>query len=454
MTRRLLVIGGDAAGMSAASQARRLLGPDALDITVVERGDTTSYAACGIPYWVAGLVEEREHLVARRAEVFREKQHIDVRLHHEATAIDTAARTVTVRDLEAGSELVLPYDDLLIATGAEQLRPPVDGLDTPGVFGVQTLGDGQRILDAMDTRAPRRAVVVGGGYIGLEMAEAMQLRGLEVTLIDLADQPMTTLEPELGAMIADAVRAMDIDLRLGTPLTGIEAGADGWVRAALTPDGAIEADLVIIGTGARPRSALAEAAGIPIGPSRGIVTDDRQATPVAGVWAAGDCAETHHRVSGLPVSFALGTIANKQGRIAGLNLGGAEGRFPGVLGTAVTKIHDLEIARTGLGVREAEAAGLRPVVASITAGTRAHYYPESTDMTVLLVVEEDSGRLLGGQIVGGPGAGKRIDTLAAALWNRMLVEDLVQMDLAYAPPFSPVWDPVLTAARRAAGSAG
>jgi NADPH-dependent 2,4-dienoyl-CoA reductase/sulfur reductase-like enzyme len=454
MPRQLLVIGGDAAGMSAASQARRLLGPDALAITVVERGDTTSYAACGIPYWVAGLVEEREHLIARRAEVFRAKQHIDVRLHHEATAIDTAARTVTVQDLDAGTELVLPYDDVLIATGAQQVPPPVDGLDTHGVSGVQTLGDGQRILDAMATRSPRRAIVVGGGYIGLEMAEAMQLRGLEVTLIDLADQPMTTLEPELGAHIADAMRAMGIDLRLGTPLTGIEAGADGWVRAVMTPDGPIEADLVVLGTGVRPRSALAEAAGVPIGPSRGIVTDDRQATPVDGVWAAGDCAETRHRVSGLPVSFALGTVANKQGRIAGLNLGGAEGRFPGVLGTAVTRIHDLEIARTGLGVREAEAAGLRPVVSSITAGTRAHYYPDGTDMTVLLVVEEGTGRLLGGQIVGGPGAGKRIDTLAAALWNGMLVEDLVQMDLAYAPPFSPVWDPVLTAARRAAGSAG
>ncbi len=454
MTRQLLVIGGDAAGMSAASQARRLLGPEELAITVVEMGDTTSYAACGIPYWVAGLVEEREQLVARRAEVFRERQHIDVHLHHEATAIDTAARTVTVRDLDTDRDVVLPYDDLLIATGAQQVRPPVDGLDTPGVFGVQTLPDGQRILDAMAQRAPRHAVVVGGGYIGLEMAEAMQLRGLDVTLLDMAPQPMTTLEPELGEHIADAMRAMGIDLRLGTPLAGIEAGDDGWVRAVTTPDGTIGTDLVIIGTGVRPRSLLAEAAGIPIGPSGGIVTDDRQATPVAGVWAAGDCAETTHRVSGRPVSFALGTVANKQGRIAGLNLGGAEGRFPGVLGTAVTRIHDLEIARTGLGMREAEAAGLHAVTSSITAGTRAHYYPDGTDMTVLLVVEEGTGRLLGGQIVGGPGAGKRIDVLAAALWNGMLVEDLVQMDLAYAPPFSPVWDPVLTAARRAAGSAG
>ncbi len=452
MVRKLLVIGGDAAGMSAASQARRLLGPDALAITVVERGDTTSYAACGIPYWVAGLVEKREDLIARRAEVFREKQHIDVRLHHEATAIDTSARSVTVRDLRSDEEHSLGYDDLLIATGAQQVHPPVDGLDTPGVFGVQTLGDGQRILEAIAQRSPRRAVVVGGGYIGLEMAEAMQLQGIDVTLIDLAPQPMTTLEPELGAHIADAIRAMGVDLRLETPLTGIQAGADGWVAAVTTPDASIETDLVILGTGVRPRSELAEAAGIPIGPSGGIVTDDRQRTPVDGVWAAGDCAETRHRVSDRPVSFALGTIANKQGRIAGLNLGGSEGRFPGVLGTAVTKIHDLEIARTGLSVREAEAAGLQPEVSSITSGTRAHYYPDSTDMTVLLITESASGRLLGGQIVGGPGSGKRIDVLAAALWNGMLVEDLVQMDLAYAPPFSPVWDPVLTAARRASGS--
>lgn len=450
---RLLVIGGDAAGMSAASQARRLRPADDLAITVIERGTTTSYAACGIPYWVAGLVEERSSLVARRAEVFRDKQQIDVHLRHEATRIDTAAREVHVTDLSDDSVRTFGYDQLLIATGAQPVPPPVEGLDTPGVFPVQTLEDGQRILDALSTRAPRRAVVVGGGYIGLEMAEAMQLRGLDVTLIDLAERPMTTLEPELGARIADAMMAMRIDLRLGTPLTGVESGADGWVRAITTPDGTVDADLVILGTGTRPRSDLAAAADVPIGPSRGIVVDERQRTPIDGVWAAGDCAQTRHRISDRPVSFALGTIANKQGRIAGLNLGGASGTFPGVLGTAVTKIHDLEIARTGLSTREAEEAGLTPVVTSIEAGTRAHYYPDAAEMTVLLVTEQDTGRLLGAQIVGGPEAGKRIDVLAAALWNGMHVEDMVQMDLAYAPPFSPVWDPVLTAARSAARSA-
>jgi NADPH-dependent 2,4-dienoyl-CoA reductase/sulfur reductase-like enzyme len=452
MTRQLLVIGGDAAGMSAASQARRILGPDELAITVIERGDTTSYAACGIPYWVGGLVDSREQLIARRAEVFRERQQIDVRLHHEATAIDTAARSVAVNDLATGVTSTFGYDDLLIATGAQTVPPPVEGLDAPGVFGVQTLGDGQRILDALASRAPRHAVVVGGGYIGLEMAEALMMRGLTVTLVDLAPQPMTTLEPALGQQIADAMSAMGIDVRLGTPLTGIVTGSDGWVCAVTTPDGEVPTDLVVLGTGTRPRSDLAAAAGIPIGPSRGIVTDPQQRTPIDGVWAAGDCAETRHRVTDAPVSFALGTIANKQGRIAGLNLAGQPASFPGVLGTAVTRIHDLEIARTGLSMREVEQAGLAATITSIDASTRANYYPDSSSMTVLLVTEVGSGRLLGGQIVGGPGAGKRIDVLAAALWNGMTVEDMVQMDLAYAPPFSPVWDPVLTAARRAAGS--
>ena len=449
--RHLLVIGGDAAGMSAASQARRLRGPDELAITVLERGGTTSYAACGIPYWIAGLVTERDRLVARRAEEFRAKQAIAVHLGTEAIAIDTATRSVRARDLATGAEADHAYDDLLVATGTVPVLPPVPGLDAAGVMPVRTLDDGQAVLDALADRDPRRAVVVGGGYIGLEMAEALRLRGLEVALVDLADQPMTTLEPELGAQVADALRADGVDLRLATPLTGVEVGADGWIRAVATPDGAIDADLVVLGTGVRPGSDLAAAAGVPVGPSGGIVTDPRMRTPADGVWAAGDCAETVHRVTGGPVSYALGTVANKQGRIAGLNLGGASGAFPGVLGTAITKYHDLEIARTGLSLREAAAAGLDAVATTAESRTRAHYYPDAAAITVLLVTERGTGRLLGGQIVGGPGAGKRIDTVATAVWNGMAVDDVVQMDLAYAPPFSPVWDPVLTAARLAPG---
>jgi NADPH-dependent 2,4-dienoyl-CoA reductase/sulfur reductase-like enzyme len=449
VTERLVVIGGDAAGMSAASQARRLRGPDELEILAFERGNFTSFAACGIPYWIAGALEDRDRLIARTPETFRTKQDIDVRIRHEVVGIDTEARTVTVRDLDAGEEQQHGYDQLLVATGAAPVRPPVPGMDAEGVFGVQTLDHGQQVLDALADRDPERAVVVGAGYIGIEMAEAMKLRGIEVHVVEMSPQPMATMDVELGAKIAGAMRGMGITLHLDTAVEGIETGDDGWVRAVMTADGPIDADLVVLGTGTRPFSDLARDAGIPIGPSRGIVTDRRQRTPVDGVWAAGDCAETFHRVSKRPVSLALGTIANKQGRIAGLNLGGSYGAFPGVLGTAVTKVCEVEIARTGLGERAAHEAGFEVVTASIDALTRAHYYPDAKPITIKLIAERGSGMLLGAQIVGEEGAAKRIDVFATALWNEMTVSDLVNVDLAYAPPFSPVWDPVLIAARQA-----
>jgi NADPH-dependent 2,4-dienoyl-CoA reductase/sulfur reductase-like enzyme len=451
VTERLVVIGGDAAGMSAASQARRLKGPDELEIVAFERGPFTSFAACGIPYWVAGSIDDRDRLIARRPEVFRERQAIDVRTRHEVVGIDTDARTVTVRDLDADEEQVHHYDQLLVATGATPVRPPVPGMDAAGVLGVQTLEHGQQVLDALADREPERVAVVGAGYIGIEMAEAMKVRGLEVHVVDMAPQPMATLDEELGAKVADAMRGMGLKLHLGVPVDGIETDAEGWARAVVTAEGTIDADLVVLGTGTRPLSDLARDAGVPLGPSRGIVTDRRQRTPTDGVWAAGDCAETFHRVSKQPVSIALGTIANKQGRIAGLNLGGSYGAFPGVLGTAVTKVCEVEIARTGLGERAARAAGFEVVTATIDATTRAHYYPGAKPLTIKVVAEQGTGKLLGAQIVGEEGAAKRIDVFATALWSEMTVADLLNVDLSYAPPFSPVWDPVLIAARKADG---
>ncbi|MEX0705029.1 MAG: FAD-dependent oxidoreductase [Nitriliruptoraceae bacterium] len=452
MTEKLVVIGGDAAGMSAAAQARRLRGVDDLQIVAFERGSTTSYAACGIPYWVAGLVDERDDLIARSAEEFRERHDIDARVHHEVRSIDLEARTVEVVDLAADRTFTEGFDQLLIATGARPLRPPIEGIDADGVFGIQTLDDGQRVLDALADRDPRTAVIIGAGYIGIEMAEAMCLRGLTVHVVDVADQPMTTLDADMGEMVADAMRGMDMHLHLGAPVESIRTGADGWATGVVTPDGTIDADLVILGTGTRPDSRLAEEAGVPIGPTGGVVTDRAQRTPVDGVWSAGDCAQTFHRVTGLPVAIALGTIANKQGRIAGLRIGGSIGTFPGVLGTAVTKVCGLEIARTGLGESQAREAGFSPVSATTTSRTRAHYYPDATPITIKIVAERVTGRLLGAQIVGEQGAAKRIDVLATAIWNGMDVEDLSQVDLSYAPPFSPVWDPVLMAARQAASA--
>ena len=448
--RRLLVIGGDAGGMSAASQARRGADADELDIIAFERGDYSSYSACGIPYFVGGLVTDVDELIARSPEEHR-RNGIDIRMRTEITAIDTGARTVSARDLASGSEVSEPYDDLVIATGATPIRPPLPGIDAPGVHGVQTLGDGVRLRDDI-LRMPSdtRVVVVGSGYVGLELAEALHRRGLAVTVVDSRSQPMPTFDPEIGARVAEAVRGLGIELISDTKVDGFETDAEGRVRAVVIGDRTLVAGVVVLGIGVKPNVALARAAGIEIGITGGIATDARMATSVPHVWAAGDCVECHHRVSNRPVTIALGTHANKQGRVIGVNVTGGNATFGGVVGTAVTKLCEFEFARTGLNEREAREAGFAITTETIEATTRAGYYPGATPITVKVVVERGSGRLLGAQIVGREDAAKRIDVLATAIWNDMTVEEIQQLDLGYAPPFSPVWDPVLVAARRSA----
>ncbi|MBW6434577.1 FAD-dependent oxidoreductase [Actinoplanes hulinensis] len=440
---RLIVIGGDAAGMSAASQARRRRGPDDLEILAFERGDYTSYSACGIPYWVGGLVDGPQALIARDPERFRQ-DGIEVRTGHEVTGIDLDKRTVTVR---AGDRVFDEgFDQLVYAAGATPVRPPWADTPAGGVFGVQTLGDGAALREWL---APglSTAVVVGGGYIGVEMAEALVRRGLTVTLVEKAPQPMSTVDPDMGALVAEAVRGLGIDLRTGVTVSALETDGDR-VRAVVTDAGTIPADVVVLGLGVRPNTALAEAAGLPLGPTGGLVTDLRQQV-ADGIWAAGDCTQVLHRISGRPAHVPLGTHANKQGRVAGINIGGGYATFPGVVGTAITKICDLEVARTGLSSREADAAGYSYVTATIESTNRAGYFPGAVPMTVKVLAERGTGMLLGAQIVGRTEAAKRIDAFAVAVWNRMTVTEMTSLDLGYAPPYAPVWDPILIAARKA-----
>ncbi|MEZ5117593.1 MAG: FAD-dependent oxidoreductase [Candidatus Nanopelagicales bacterium] len=447
---RLVVIGADAAGMSAASQARRRRrDPDDLDIVAIERQPWTSYSACGIPYWVAGQVAGPDALIARTPEQHR-ANGIDLRTGQEAVAIDVDRGRVRVRDRVEGSEYDLDYDDLVIATGAVPVRPPVPGIDAPGVYGVQTIDDGLALLDAL-AESPQRAVVVGAGYIGIEMAEAMCDRGLTVTVVDMADEPMSTLDPDMGRLVRKAIEGMGVTVASGHPVREIAVGPDGRARAVVTDSGTYEADLVVLGLGVKPNTALAEAAGLPLGPHGGLVTDVRQR--VVGhptVWSGGDCVECRDRVTGELVHVPLGTHANKQGRVIGVNLGGGYLTFPGVVRTAVSKVCDLEIARTGLREVDATRAGYEFVTASLASTTRAGYFPGAQPMTTKVIAERRTGLLLGAQIVGRSGSAKRIDTAAVALWNGMTVEEVAGLDLAYAPPFSPVWDPVLIAARKAA----
>jgi NADPH-dependent 2,4-dienoyl-CoA reductase/sulfur reductase-like enzyme len=439
---RLLVIGGDPAGMSAAVQARRR--SPSMEIVVLEKGRWTSYSACGIPYLVAGDVHGVEDLVARRPEEFR-AMRIDVRMEHEATAIDLAARKVEVHNLAHGRTFPLGFDLLHVATGARPRRPSLPGLDLPHVHGVQTLGDATSLLEDTRRRRPKRVVVVGSGYIGLELSEAFARRGATVTVIEAADGVMGTLDPDMGEEVATAMRAAGIAVRTSEPMLGITSSA------VQTPVGDIPADLVILGLGVEPDSSLAADAGLETGIAGAVSVDRRQRTSAEGVWAAGDCCQSTHLVSGRPVHEALGTVANKQGRIAGINIAGGYATFPGVAGTAVTRICRLEIGRTGLSEREAAAAGFEFVTARIDATTSARYMPEASAMTVKLLAERGAGRILGAQIAGGLGAAKRVDVIATALTARMTAEDLIGLDLGYAPPFSSVWDPVQAAARLALG---
>ncbi|WGP13378.1 FAD-dependent oxidoreductase [Streptomyces sp. SH5] len=449
---RLVVIGGDAAGMSAASQARRLKGPDALEIVAFERGHFTSYSACGIPYWVGGDVGERDDLIARTPGEHRERD-IDLRMRTEVTELDVAGQRVRALDRESGETYWTGFDKLVIATGARPVRPALPGMDAAGVHGVQTLDDGQALLDSLDAlrsgEGPRRAVVVGAGYIGVEMAEAMLKRGFEVTVLNRGEQPMATLDADMGRLVHEALDGLGVTTVNGAAVTEILTGPDGRVTEVVTEAGAYPADVVVLGIGVEPETGLARAAGLPVGPHGGLLTD--LAMRVVGhenIWAGGDCVEVLDLVAGRTRHIALGTHANKHGQVIGSNVGGGYGTFPGVVGTAVSKVCDLEIARTGLREKDARAVGLRYVTATIESTQRAGYYPGAKPMTVKMIAELRTGRLLGVQIVGREGSAKRVDVAAVALTAGMTVEQMTALDLGYAPPFSPVWDPVLVAARK------
>ncbi len=447
MRERLVVIGADAAGMSAASAARRGRGPDELEILAFDRGNYTSYSACGIPYFIGNDVSDVSALITRTPEQFARDHAIDARTRHEVTAIDLDRRAVLVRDLGGGPDRWEGFDQLMVATGAVPVRPSLPGVDAQGIFGVQTLDDGLALRALLERDKPQRAVLVGAGYVGLELAEAFCAWGVAVTVVERAPTPMASLDADMGGMLIEAMHHFGMTLRLGETVTGFDTDA-GRVTAVVTDQTTIEADLVILGLGVRPDTSLAVAAGIPLGPAGGIAVDQRLQTGAEGVWAAGDCVEKFHRVSRRPVTFALGTYANKEGRTAGINIGGGYATFPGVLGTTVTKVCEVEVGRTGLGESEAHAAGFDPVSVAVDSTTRAGYYPGAKPIRTKLIAERGTGRLLGGQIVGEEGAAKRIDVVATAVWHNTTVEELLNVDLSYAPPFSPLWDPVLIAARK------
>ena len=442
---RIVVIGGDAAGMSAASQIKRRRKD--WQVTVLEKGRFTSYASCGIPYYLAGDVESFDDLVVVTPEQFRDKRGIDVHMGWEATSIDTQDKVVSART-DVDTIETLSYDRLLIATGASPIMPGWDGVELAGVTTVRSLEDAEALADLLGNE-PQRAVVVGAGYIGLEMAEALRRRGLEVTVVEKLAGVMGGAEAELTQMVLDEADRNGVRILLETSVEGFQ-GTEGRLTTVVTDKESLPADLAIVSLGVRPNSALASAAGIPLGSSGAIQVDVSQRTAIEDVFAAGDCAEASHLVLGRPVYIPLALTANRQGRVAGGNMAGGNEKFPGVVGSAVTRFFDLTIARTGIDEATAATEKIPFGTVSITAPSKAHYYTGNNPLWVQLVFRSDNHKLLGAWLVGrDPSAGKRADVLAVALSTGMTVEQISDLDLSYAPPFAPVWDPVLQAANKA-----
>ncbi len=437
--KNILVIGGVAGGATAAARARRL--SEAAQITIVERGPYVSYANCGLPYFVSGDITNRSKLLLQTPEGFDQRYRIDVQLHTEALQIDRAGHQVLVQS-PAGQRW-LPYDKLILAQGGSPIMPPLPGMDAPHVFKLWTVPDMDRLDDFIREHQPKQAVVAGGGFIGLEMAEAFAKRGIATTVVELQPQVMALMDPEFGQQVAAELRHHSVNVLTGVGVKAIDAAT----RSVELSDGTVlPAELVLFSVGVRPELALVKQAGLQLGPSGGLQVDDFLQTSDADIYAAGDMIEVLQRVSGRKVRVPLAGPANRQGRIAATNALGGAMSYRGALGTSVVKVFEATAAMTGLSEKQARDSGFDVGVAVLHKEHHAGYYPGGKELTLKLVYERGSGRLLGGQAFGHAGVEKRIDVLATALHGQMTVDDLAELDLAYAPPYSSANDPVNLAA--------
>jgi NADPH-dependent 2,4-dienoyl-CoA reductase/sulfur reductase-like enzyme len=459
-----VVVGGDAAGMSAASKAKR--DDPTLDVVVFEKGEWVSYGACGLPYYIKGEIQSLEDLVSVTPEEFCAERDIDLRTGHEVVAIDPGDRTVTARN-EDGT-VVQGYDSLLVATGAEAVTPPIDGLDREGVYTLGSMSDGQELREYVgraradgNLQQPDRGPacqfletcngpvgIVGGGYIGVEMAEALAANDFEVHLFQRGDRILKPFSEATSAAVLDHLEEQQVAVYLNAEVQELAGG--NRVEAVVTDDERVPVEMVLVGTGVRPRTALATDAGIELGETGAIATDAYRETNVPDVYAAGDCAESRHVVTGDPTYVPLALTANRHGRAIGRTVAGTPTEGGGVAGTAAVKAFEVEAARTGVLDHEvARAAGFDPTTETIEAKSRAGYYPEGGTVRVTLTVDRPSGRVLGGSLVSeyGEGAVHRSHALVGAVTEGITVDALSNYDLAYAPPFNTTWDPVLTAAK-------
>ena len=441
---RLVVVGGVAAGLSAASRARRV-NPH-LEIWVYEKGPDISYSACGFPHLISGQIKEADALRVYSPEFFRTERNIQVFTQHEVTEVLVSRRRINVVKVRGGAPQEVHFDRLILATGGEPDVPSLTGLDLRGVFSVNDFQSTLALKHYLESERPSRATVIGGGYVGLEMADALAARGLQVTVLERTTALCETTEAEIVGLIELELAEHGVHLVKNATVAGLSGDKQGRIQSVCSDQGETETDCVILATGVRPRVKLAIDAGLRIGPSGAIAVNEFMETSEASVFAAGDCAETVHLVSGRPAYLPRGTTANKQGRVAGENAAGRRARFPGAVGTAACKVFSLEVARTGLSSQQAQEVGFQACAATIKAPSHARYLG-GKDVLVKLIADRVSGRLLGAQMAGTEGVAKRIDVLATVLMARMTIEQLAQLDLSYSPPFSTAWDPILIAAQ-------
>lgn len=443
---KYVIIGGDAAGMSAAMQVFKH--DESAQITILEKGEIYSYAQCGIPYAVSGVVPDVDNLVVRSVDTFRNKFAMDARINHQVEKIDTKEQTVLGRHLQTGEAFQVQYDKLLIASGASPFVPQWEGVHLAGVHSVKTIPDTRAIINNLKEDVAD-VTIVGGGYISLEMAESFRMLGKKVRLLIRGRQIAEIFDEEMSQLVEEEAVRQGIDILYEEEIE--EILGDEKVTQVRTNKQTHKTDLLIVATGVRPNTTFLEKTDVRLAENGAVDVNDRLETNVENVYAAGDCALQYHRLTKRNDYIPLGTHANKQGRIAGLNMAGITRSFKGIVGTSILKFMDLSLGKTGLSAREAEDEEVPYLSVTIEAKNHASYYPDAETLWIKLTFHRDNGLLLGGQVIGKAGVDKRTDVLAVALFNDMTVEQLEDLDLSYAPPYNSTWDPIQQAARKAVG---
>lgn len=436
---KVLIIGGVAGGATAAARLRRL--DESADIIVLERGGFVSYANCGLPYYVGGIIENKRALALQTPESFWTRFRVDVRLKNEAVAVDPCAKTVTVLRLDSGETYIESYDKLILSPGAKAVRPPLIGIDGERVFTLRTVEDSYKLRDYIESCNPRRAAVIGGGFIGLETAENLIHSGIAVTLLQMENQIMPPLDYDMACQLHPYLRDKGIELRFEETVVGF-GGENGAFKVLLKDKAPVDCEFAVLAIGVVPETDLAKAAGLALGAKGSVVVNDRMETSVPDIYAVGDAVEVRHFVTGGKALIALAGPANKQGRIAADNICGIDSRFNGSQGSSVIKLFDMTVACTGINEKQAEASGIPYDKVVTFSSSHATYYPGASNMTIKTLFDPESGRILGVQIVGFEGVDKRIDVLSTAIRAGMTAADLEELDLAYAPPYSSAKDPV------------